>query len=45
MIKHTIYGLYDPTDRTKEVRYVGATKFLPEHRLTDPRPTTPRTAT
>jgi hypothetical protein len=35
MPKHTIYGLYDPSDRKKEVRYVGATKFTPEQRLTD----------
>ena len=33
--KHVIYGLYDPTDPRKKVRYVGYTHFTPEQRIID----------
>jgi hypothetical protein len=32
---HIIYGLFDPTDPTEEIRYVGYTHFSPKQRIID----------
>lgn len=33
--RHVIYGLYDPTDDRREIRYVGYTHFTPGQRIID----------
>lgn len=33
--RQTIYGLYDPSDKAREIRYIGYTAFTPEQRLKD----------
>lgn len=33
--RHVIYGLFDPNDERREIRYVGYTHFTPEQRIID----------